>query len=69
MEHAEVPVDITILGASKSCRILQRTLEAIIALGLSGIPFARFYLDTHPEGQLTIFEKDECIGRVWNSGM
>ena len=38
-------------------------------LGLAGIVFARFYLDTHPECRLTILEKDGCIGGVWSAGM
>ena len=44
-------------------------LKTITDLGLAGIAFARFCLDIHPECQLTIFEKDECIGGVWSAGM
>ena len=73
MEHPEV--DVAIIGAGESCRSLQRfkarqrTLKTVLNLGLAGIAFARFYLDTHPECRLTIFEKDGCIGGVWNKGM
>lgn len=73
MEHSEV--DVAVIGAGKSCLSLQnfnaqqRTLNTVVNLGLAGIAFARFYLDTHPECQLTIFEKDGCIGGVWSAGM
>ncbi|KAH8705563.1 putative dimethylaniline monooxygenase [Talaromyces proteolyticus] len=39
---------------------------AVIGAGLSGIAFARFYLDTHPKARLIIFEKDAKIGGVWS---
>lgn len=73
MEHPEV--DVAIIGAGKPCcslqkfNVWQRTLKTVINLGLSGIAFARFYLDTHPECRLTIFEKDGCIGGVWSAGV
>ena len=73
MEHLEV--DVAIIGAGKSCRSLRKfnarqgMLKTLINLGLAGIAFARFYLDTHPECQLAIFEKDRCIGGVWSAGM
>lgn len=73
MEHPEV--DVAIIGAGKLGRSLQKinaplgTLKTVINLGLAGIVFARFYLDTHPECRLTIFEKDGCIGGVWSAGM
>ncbi|OKL61617.1 hypothetical protein UA08_03612 [Talaromyces atroroseus] len=40
---------------------------AVIGAGLSGIAFARFYLDIHPEARLVIFEKDAGIGGVWSA--
>lgn len=43
-------------------------LKNVVDIGLSGIAFARFYLDTHPECRLMIFEKDGCIGGVWSAG-
>lgn len=74
MEHPEV--DVAIIGAGKSYRSLQEfnarqgMLKTVInSLGLAGIALARFYLDTHPECRLTIFEKDGCIGGVWSAGM
>lgn len=73
MEHPEV--DVAIIGAGKSCHSLQKfnaqqgMLKTLIDSGLAGIAFARFYLDTHPECQLAIFEKDRCIGGVWSAGM
>ena len=71
MEEAEV--DVAIIGAGKSClqklNTWKRTLKAAINLGLGGIAFARFYLDTHPHCRLMIFEKDGCIGGVWSASM
>lgn len=40
---------------------------AIIGSGISGIAFARFYLDTHPESELAILESDDCIGGAWSA--
>ncbi|EED15453.1 dimethylaniline monooxygenase, putative [Talaromyces stipitatus ATCC 10500] len=40
---------------------------AVIGAGLTGIAFARFYLDIHPEARLVIFEKDADIGGVWSA--
>lgn len=40
----------------------------LLLLGLSGIAFARFYLETHPTARLAIFEKDAGIGGVWSAG-
>ena len=73
MEHPQV--DVAIIGAGKLGHSLQKinaprgTLKTVINLGLAGIVFARFYLDTHPECRLTILEKDRCIGGVWSAGM
>lgn len=36
-------------------------------IGLSGISFARFYLDIHPRTKLAILEADDCVGGVWSS--
>jgi len=72
MEHAEV--DVAIIGAGESYRSFQKfnarqgMLTTVMNLGLAGIAFARFYLDTHPDCRLTIFEKDGCIGGVWSAG-
>ena len=33
---------------------------------LATIAFAHFYLDTHPNRRLTIFEEEGCVGGVWN---
>ncbi|TGO18081.1 hypothetical protein BTUL_0012g00250 [Botrytis tulipae] len=38
----------------------------VIGSGLSGLAFARFYLDIHPEAELVIIEEDRCLGGVWN---
>ena len=35
--------------------------------GLSGIAFARFYLDIHPASSLTVLEDDVCVGGVWGA--
>ncbi|KAL8692659.1 MAG: hypothetical protein Q9218_002359 [Villophora microphyllina] len=40
---------------------------AVIGAGISGIAAAKFYLDIHPDCNLTILEKDESVGGVWNS--
>jgi hypothetical protein len=37
-----------------------------ISIGLSGLAFARFQLDIHPEARLTILEADDCLGGVWS---
>ncbi|ESZ98416.1 hypothetical protein SBOR_1197 [Sclerotinia borealis F-4128] len=39
----------------------------VIGSGLSGLAFARFYLDIHPEANLLILEQDCCLGGVWSS--
>lgn len=39
----------------------------VIGSGLSGLAFARFYLDIHPEARLVILEEDVCLGGVWSS--
>ncbi|KAI9650211.1 hypothetical protein NHQ30_000224 [Ciborinia camelliae] len=39
----------------------------VIGSGLSGLAFARFYLDIHPEANLIILEEDKCLGGVWSS--
>jgi hypothetical protein len=75
MEHMDV--DVAIIGAGKS----DQTWDGLPGIpsclltrahngraGLSGIVFARFYLDTHPECRLAILEKDSCIGGVWSRG-
>jgi hypothetical protein len=36
-------------------------------LGISGIVFARFFLDIHPEAKIVILEAGSCIGGVWSS--
>ncbi|TGO63002.1 hypothetical protein BCON_0016g00950 [Botryotinia convoluta] len=38
----------------------------VIGSGLSGLVFARFYLDIHPEAELVIIEEDRCLGGVWS---
>ncbi|KAL6714953.1 hypothetical protein ACLMJK_007213 [Lecanora helva] len=40
---------------------------AVIGAGLAGIAFARFYLDTHPDSNLVVLEKDGHIGGVWSA--
>ena len=70
MEHPDV--DVAIIGASPGLlnfNSRQRTLKTAVVLGLAGIAFARFYLDTHPKCRLTIFEKVEFIGGVWSASM
>ena len=77
MKHTQV--DVAIIGAGKSSRLPRRTLKTVCNvtlpyltlpyLGLAGIVFARFYLDTHPDCRLAILEKDACIGGVWSAGM
>ena len=47
----------------------RRTLKTTAYLGLSGIAFARFYLDIHPESKLLILEQDSCVGGVWSASM
>ncbi|KAJ8070314.1 hypothetical protein OCU04_000694 [Sclerotinia nivalis] len=39
----------------------------VIGSGISGLAFARFYLDIHPEANLVILEEDVCLGGVWSS--
>ena len=36
------------------------------SVGISGIAFARFYLDVHPETRLVIIEKESEIGGTWS---
>lgn len=63
-------VDVVVIGAGKPSCSLQGQARAanVRSPGLSGIAFARFYLDTHPKSRLTILEKDAWIGGVWGSG-
>lgn len=35
--------------------------------GLSGIAFSRFFLDIHPNSNLSILESDTCVGGVWSA--
>ena len=37
-------------------------------LGISGLVFARFYLDIHSGSRLAILEEDSSVGGVWSSG-
>ena len=37
------------------------------ATGISGLAFARFYLDIHPEARLAVVEENSCVGGVWSS--
>ncbi|MCJ1381095.1 monooxygenase [Xylographa soralifera] len=39
----------------------------VIGAGISGIYAAKFYLDIHPQTQLVILDKDNCVGGTWNS--
>lgn len=39
----------------------------VIGAGISGVAFARFYLDIHPKAQLAVIEEDSCVGGVWSS--
>jgi len=60
--------EIVILGAGKPCSSNQATIIQIVSnneQGLSGIAFARFYLHTHPDSKLAIFEKGPEIGGTW----
>lgn len=67
MESSELHV--AIIGAGKLCRSHDEfNNQTLFNLGLAGITFARFYLDTHPACRLLILEKDGCIGGVWNAG-
>ncbi|KAF4627203.1 hypothetical protein G7Y89_g10950 [Cudoniella acicularis] len=34
---------------------------------LSGLAFARFYLDIHPQTKLAVLEAGDCLGGVWSS--
>lgn len=63
-------MDVAIIGAGKSCFQRAGNLRSRLPLTLgSGIAFARFYLDTHPDCRLTILEKDGCIGGVWSASV
>ncbi|MCJ1391350.1 monooxygenase [Xylographa bjoerkii] len=42
-------------------------LNRVPQLGISGIYAAKFYLDIHPQTQLGILDKDDCVGGTWNS--
>ncbi|EED24571.1 dimethylaniline monooxygenase, putative [Talaromyces stipitatus ATCC 10500] len=39
----------------------------VIGAGISGISAAKFWLDTHPNSQLVILDRDNCLGGTWNS--
>ena len=72
----QAQVDVAIIGAGEMSRLPRPARRAEDALrpylpylGLAGIVFARFHLDTHPDCRLVILEKDGCIGGVWSAGM
>lgn len=39
----------------------------VLGAGISGIVTARFYLDTHPNSNLAIIERDGAVGGTWGS--
>lgn len=62
--------EILIVGAGKQGEIQSAIACTNInfASGISGICFARFFLDIHPECRLAILEQDGSLGGVWSSG-
>ena len=67
---SEGSFDIIVFGAGAtsqcSWNLLYISLHAQY-LGISGLAFARFYLDIHPECRLALLEEDSCVGGVWSS--
>lgn len=63
--------DVLVIGGGKATpnsfgsSLIQKL--TLFPAGISGIAFARFYLDIHPAARLALIEEDSCVGGVWNS--
>jgi hypothetical protein len=63
-------VDVLVIGAGEltaSPISWGSFADVHVITGISGISAAKFWLDTHPESQLVILDRDNCIGGTWNS--
>lgn len=71
VDMAAPQYDVVVIGAGNmiSSLLLPNLFMLTLALGLSGIATARFYLDTHPECKLLILEGEAVVGGVWSSSM